>query len=150
VPEQSCIVPNVGSCRVSDTRTRHLNYYTLSTKLGSLGVCAAGLVGIVAFVVVRRTREIAIRMALGAPPSRIRRLVLREALGAAVAGTIAGLVGGRWLSRTLESLLYGVTPGDVPATVIASLAMVAAVGVASAVPLRRAVQLSPAESMRRD
>ena len=118
--------------------------------VAGLGVCATGLVGIVAFVVVRRTREIAIRMALGATPSRIRGLVLREALGAAVAGAIAGLVGGRWLSRTLESLLYGVTPGDVPATVIAALAIVTVVGVASAVPLRRAVQLSPAESLRID
>ena len=118
--------------------------------VAGLGVCMFGLIGIVSFVVARRTREIAIRMALGATPSRIRSLVLREALGASVVGGIAGLVASRWLARTLESLLYGVTPGDVSATLVAIFAMLLVVGLASASPLRRAVHLSPSVAMRID
>lgn len=61
---------------------------------------------------------------------------------------MGGLIAGRWLSGTLESLLYGVVPGDLPATMAAALAMIAVAGAASAVPLRRAVHLSPSEAMR--
>ena len=100
--------------------------------VAGLGICTAGLIGIISFVVARRTREIAIRMALGATPSRICNLVLRETAGAAIVGGIAGLVGSHWLSRSIESLLYGVAPNDVPATLFAILAMILVVGLASA------------------
>jgi hypothetical protein len=118
--------------------------------VAGLGVCGAGLIGIVSFVVARRTREIAIRMALGATPSRIRQLVLREALSAAAIGALAGLVAGRWLSQTLTSLLYGLQPDDGPAILIAVVVMTLVVIVASLIPARRATHLSPSDALRAD
>ncbi len=116
--------------------------------VAALGVTAAGLIGIVTFVVGRRTREIAIRLALGASARNIRRVVIGEALGAASVGIAAGVILGRWLSATLESLLYGVTPGDWTMTVASALFMLATVTVSSWLPARRALGLSPTITLR--
>lgn len=116
--------------------------------VAGVGVCAAGLIGIVSFVVARRTREIAIRMALGATVSNIRRVVLGEAIGAAAAGAAAGVVAGRWLSRTAESLLYGVQPGDWPAVVLAVVVMMVVVSLAALLPVRSVTARSPWDVLR--
>ncbi|MEZ5319600.1 MAG: FtsX-like permease family protein [Vicinamibacterales bacterium] len=113
-------------------------------------VATIGLVAIVGFVVARRTREIAIRLALGAPSSHVRALVARETVAAAVAGGLAGLVAGRWLSTWLDSLAYGVTAGNWTTTLAAGMVMVGVMTVAALVPARRAVRLSPVEALRRD
>ena len=111
--------------------------------VAGVGVCAAGLIGIISFVVARRTREIAIRIALGATPSNVRRIVLGEALSAAAIGAAAGVVAGHWLSHTVESLLYGVQPGDWPAILIAVVLMMVVVSIASLIPVRSAIARSP-------
>jgi predicted permease len=116
--------------------------------IAGIGVCAAGIMGVVAFVVARRTREIAIRVAIGAPPSRVRRLVMAEALVAAAAGSVIGLAGGAVLSRAVASLLYNVSPGDWRTTTAAAVLMVGIVAVASAVPAGRAVRRPPTEALR--
>ncbi len=116
--------------------------------VAALGVTSAGLIGIVTFVVARRTREIAIRLALGATTGQVRRVVMGEAVGAASAGVAAGVILGRWLSRALESLLYGVTPGDWTMTLAAGLFMLVIVLFSSWLPSRRAQRLSPTIALR--
>jgi putative ABC transport system permease protein len=116
--------------------------------VAGVGVCAAGIAGVVAFVVSRRTREIAIRVAVGAEPSRIRRMVMAEAAAAATVGSLAGLIAGAMLARAGSSLLYGVAPGDWPTTLAAAVLMLAIVGVAAAIPASRAVHLAPTDALR--
>jgi hypothetical protein len=116
--------------------------------VAGIGVCTSGLIGLVSFVVARRTREIAIRTALGAQGRHVRRLVLRQALTAALAGALAGLLAGWWLSRWLETLLYGIDAGDLPTLAAGALAMLVIVGVASWLPARRALRLSPTIALR--
>ena len=116
--------------------------------IAGIAVSVAGLVGIVAFVVTRRTREIAVRVSLGARPADIRRLVLREAVTAAAAGACVGLFAGRWLSLSLEHLVYGITAGNWVTTTVAAGAMLAVMVIAALVPAQRAVDLSPSLALR--
>lgn len=115
---------------------------------GGVLVCLAGVAGIVAFIIGRRTHEIAVRMSLGAGPKEIRRLVLGEPLASAIAGLAAGLLAGQWLSRYLEHLLYGIAPADWrTATAVAAL-IVTAVTAVGFLAARDAVRTSPADGLR--
>jgi ABC-type antimicrobial peptide transport system permease subunit len=105
-------------------------------------------VGIVGFVVARRTREIAIRMAIGAGRHHVRQLVAGEAGLAAIAGLSVGLVVGRWLSTYLESFVYGIEAGSWTTTVAAGVVMCALLIGAALWPARRAVNLSPSAALR--
>ena len=113
-----------------------------------VAVCAAGLVGIVSFVVARRTPEIAIRTAIGAEPRHVRRLVMRQALTAAVTGAASGLAAGWWLSSWLDSFVFGIEPGDWPTLAFGAVVMLVIVTVASWLPARRALRLSPTIALR--
>jgi hypothetical protein len=116
--------------------------------VAALGVSAAGLVGIVGFVVARRTREMAIRIAIGAPSRTVIRLVTQESTLAAAAGAAMGLAAAWWLSRTIASLLYGIRPADPIAFALAAALVVFMVTVAAWLPARRAVRLSPTVALR--
>ncbi len=116
--------------------------------VAAIGVSAAGLVGVVGFVVARRTREIAIRLAIGAARADVWRLVTREAALASGLGAVVGLVAGGWLSKTMTSLLFGLAPADPASMVLAAVVLVLVVGVAAWVPARRALGLSPSEALR--
>lgn len=121
---------------------------TLSTIATLLAV--VGLYGVIAYTVTRRTREIGIRMALGALGSQIARGVLREAGMLVVVGLGLGFGAAWWLGRYVQSQLYGVTPAD-PATIALAAAALAAVGVVAAlVPARRAARVSPMSALRED
>jgi putative ABC transport system permease protein len=111
-------------------------------------LAAIGLYGVVAFGVVRRTREIAIQLALGASPGAVRWQVVRGALALAAAGLTAGLISAVWLGRLMEGLLFEVTPTD-PATLaaVAAILMVVTV-VAAAVPAARATRIDPLQALR--
>ena len=123
---------------------------------GLLGAYAAvallltslGLYGVLAHSVVQRTREIGIRMALGAQRGAILRLVFREGLGMTLAGAAAGLLGALAGTRLMRSLLFGVTPSDpwTMATVIAILVGVAVLAMLS--PVRRATRVDPVVALR--
>jgi predicted lysophospholipase L1 biosynthesis ABC-type transport system permease subunit len=89
--------------------------------LSSILVATLGLAGVVAYTVVRRTREIAVRMVLGATADSVRRLVVREALMAATCGVSIGVIASVWLSRALDSLLYGIQSAD-PMTLVLTAA----------------------------
>jgi ABC-type antimicrobial peptide transport system permease subunit len=114
----------------------------------ALLTAAIGLGGSLMYAVGRRTREIGVRMALGASTSQVRRLVVREALGAVVAGLAAGLIIALWLGDLLKTLLYGVTSSD-PLTIAGAAAvLLGAAAVASYVPAQRATRVDPMIALR--
>ncbi len=106
-------------------------------------LAALGIYGVLSFSVAQRTRELAVRTALGAGRGQLMGLVLRAGLKVAAVGMALGLVAAIWLSRGLESMLVGVTPLD-PATYLGA-ASVLAVGVLAAivVPALRATRMDP-------
>jgi hypothetical protein len=116
--------------------------------IAAVGVSAAGLVGVVAFVVARRTREMAIRVAVGATAFDVIRLVTREAALAAAAGALCGLLAAWWLSRAIESLLFRVERTDPGSFALAAALVVLVVTCAAWVPARRATRLSPTIALR--
>ena len=114
----------------------------------ALGLAMIGIYGVIAFAVAQRTREIGIRMALGATRGRVVRLVLGQGMGIAVAGAVAGLVAALAATRVLGSLLYGVTPSD-PTTFGAMVALLALAVIAACwIPARRASGIEPTEALR--
>ncbi len=114
----------------------------------ALLLAAVGLYGVVAFAVAGRTREIGIRMALGAHATDVLRLVLGQGLGLAAAGIALGLVGAAVGARLMTSLLYQIEATDA-ATFAAALALVGAVALgATLMPARRAVAVEPTEALR--
>jgi predicted permease len=116
--------------------------------LAGLGMTASGLFGVTAFVVARRTREIAIRVAIGARSVQVRWLVLREAAFSHCVGALSGLGVGRLLAGTIESQLYGISAND-SSSMLAAVAIIAAVGAAAAlVPAQRALRISPSIALR--
>jgi ABC-type antimicrobial peptide transport system permease subunit len=105
---------------------------------------AAGLYGVMSFIVTRRTQEIGVRMALGASKRHTLALVLRRALALAGIGALIGVAGALALSRMLSSLLFGVSPRD-PVT-LGTVCAVAAL--ASLLPALRATNIDPMEALR--
>jgi putative ABC transport system permease protein len=111
---------------------------------------AVGIFSVIAYMVSRRSHEIAIRMALGAQPREAFGLVFRQGMVLTAAGIAAGLAGAMAATRALRNLLYGVTPGD-PLTLAAVVALLAVVAmIACYVPARRAARLDPVVTLRHE
>jgi putative ABC transport system permease protein len=114
----------------------------------ALVMAAAGLYGVIAYTVTQRTQEIGVRMALGADPRAVVRLVAAEGLWTAGVGMAAGTAAAAVASRSLGSVLFGVSPAD-PATYAAVLALFAATACAAlVVPARRALRVDPLTALR--
>ncbi len=123
---------------------------SLGSALGltALLLACGGLFGVMAYAVSSRTREFGVRLALGAAPSSLRRLVLAETARLAASGVIAGGLLAVWLSRWLQGVLTAVAPTDVVALAGAS-ALVLLVGVlAGDGPARRAARVNPTDALR--
>ena len=124
-----------------------------SVILGLLGLLALvltaiGVYGVVAYSVAQRTRELGIRMALGAQRKDVLKLVLGKGLVLVVWGSAIGLVGCYWLSRLVSNQLYGVKPYD-PATLVSVAVLLATVALlASYIPARRATRVDPLVALR--
>ncbi|HET8644872.1 MAG TPA: ADOP family duplicated permease, partial [Vicinamibacteria bacterium] len=111
-------------------------------------LAALGIFGVMSYAVAQRSREIGIRVALGARPADVLRMILRHAAGLVAAGVLAGLLGSLALSRTIRSLLFELSATD-PATLGAMAVVLAAVALlASYLPARRATRVDPVIALR--
>jgi putative ABC transport system permease protein len=124
-----------------------------ASLLGAFGLLAIalsviGLYGVVPYTVAQRTREIGIRMALGAQKLDVQWMVLSHGLRMTAAGIVAGLAISSFVMGLLRSFLYGVSPADPVAFVCASLAWIMIAMLASYIPAQRAARVDPAISLR--
>lgn len=114
----------------------------------ALALAALGLYGVIAWGVAERTRDISLRMALGASPRDILGLVVRGGLRLAAVGIVIGLAGAAAVGRLLAALLYGVGPSD-PGTYVAGVTLLLCVtALAAWIPARRAVRVDPLAALR--
>jgi putative ABC transport system permease protein len=114
----------------------------------ALVLAAVGIYGVMSYLVTQRTREIGIRIALGAGSANVLALVVRRGAFLALAGIAIGAAGALVSTRVLSTMLYEVKPGD-PATYVTIAAVLAAVAlVASYIPARRASSVDPSSALR--
>jgi predicted permease len=143
-------IPRLVATLVSDSaaRTRFTVVLLATFAFVALALGAVGIYGVVAYAVSRRTREIGVRMALGARATDVLGMVLRAGGWLTAAGVALGTVIALAASRLLAGFLFGVTPND-PAVFIAVPALLAAVAVgACAIPARRAARVDPVVALR--
>ncbi len=114
----------------------------------ALILSAAGIYGVMSYAVAQRTREIGVRIALGATPLAVQARLLRTAAAMAAAGVVAGLAGGLVTTRFLQSELFGITATDPWAYAIAAAALFLAALAGAYVPARRSSRISPLEALR--
>ena len=135
---------------VSDSVAEPRYQAVLLGSFGGLGLILAmvGIYGVISYSVTQRTREIGVRMALGAQPHSVLRMILREGMFLAAAGIVAGIGGALALGRVLRSLLFEIKPTD-PATFISVSITLALVAFAACyLPARRAMKVDPIVALR--
>jgi predicted permease len=114
----------------------------------ALMLCAVGVYGVTSYVVARRTREFAIRLAIGASPSTILQMVGRQGAAVALAGIAIGIGGALMLARSLASLVYGVAPRDGVTLLLSSVVVFVVAIVACFVPAWHATRVEPLAVLR--
>ena len=114
----------------------------------ALAIAAIGLYGVVAYAVSRRTREIGLRIALGATPREVLRMVLSEGLMVAAAGIVIGVGIALLLARVMARLLFGIAPTDPASFLLAAAGLLALTLVAAYIPARRAARIEPVRALR--
>jgi hypothetical protein len=144
--------PIAGEAYLRDSMapTRFAMALLIGFALLALVLSTVGLYGLVAYGVTQRTREIGVRMALGAEPRRVAQQVLREGLRYAVLGLLIGAVMLWGATRLVGSMLYAVTPADPLSIAAAMLLVVGASLLASYIPALRAVRVDPSQALRAD
>ncbi len=136
--------------RMMTSLARPRTYATLlgAFALCSLAIAGVGLFGVLSYGVAQRVREIGVRTALGAQPSDIIALVLRQGMLMAGAGIVVGLGTAVAAARLLSSFLYGVSAYDAASFVAVATVLAAVAAVACVVPARRAARLDPLTALR--
>jgi ABC-type antimicrobial peptide transport system permease subunit len=138
--------------QIDATMQQERMFAALTTGFGVLALALAcvGIYGIMAYSVANRTNEIGIRLALGAQPGQVRRMILRESGWLASAGVVVGVAAALALTRLVKSMLYGVQPWD-PATLVAGGLLLLAVALAASwIPARRAAGVQPMDALRHE
>jgi predicted permease len=148
------VVPVVRAHTLPDQIERNLADERMAMAIGltlaavALVLATAGLYATMAFLVGRRTREIGVRMALGAADTDVRSLVLREGILLALTGVTAGIAISVWVGHALRHQVYGIGPLDPFSFSTAAAILVAAALVASWLPARRAASVDPVIALR--
>lgn len=149
-------VPLYDVLAMEDVITDHNWFYGMAAMifalcgLATLVLATAGLYGVIAFSVSQRTREFGVRMAMGAEPGDILRMVVRNGAGQLVIGIAAGLLLATFIARGLSAMLFGVRPTD-PLVLGGTTALLLAIAVAAmALPARRAARVDPLDALRAD
>ena len=135
---------------VSESTARSDFNTTLLTIFAGVALllAAIGIYGLMAYSVQQRTQEIGIRMALGASPERVRRMVVRQGMSLVLVGMVIGVAAALALSRYMESMVFGVKPRDPAVFVTVALGLSAVALAATYVPALRASRVDPMESLR--
>jgi putative ABC transport system permease protein len=131
-------------------RERFLFALAAAFAVVALVLGVLGVYGVLAYGVARRTREIGLRLALGARGREVASLIAWEGGRLVLSGTILGLMGAILIGRLLRGLLFGVPPLDPVTLVAAPLALAAAALIATWMPARRAARLDPMEALRHE
>lgn len=134
--------------RGSTERQRAMTWMLLALAALAMLLATVGLYGVSATAAAARSRELAIRAAVGAEPGTLLRLALRQSVMTAVLGVVAGAVASLILTRGLESFLYEVQPRDPAVLALTAVLLLAVTSLASYVPARRALAQNPAEILR--
>ena len=138
--------------QIADSQSAYI-HRSVALLIGAFAFCALllgaiGLYGVIAYSVGLRTREVGVRMALGAEPSAIYRLILTEAGTLIALGLILGVVCSIWAAQLMRGLLFGVTGGDAPTLLSVGAIMSLCALAASFAPARRAASLNPVAALR--
>jgi predicted permease len=131
-------------------RERLVAYLASGFALLTLLLASLGIYGVLAYEVARRTKEIGIRMALGARRAEVMRILLRETLGVTITGLIVGLVCAALLAGYLKTLLFGVSALSISAFLIVPLVFAVVAAGSAYLPARRAMQVDPMTALRYD
>jgi ABC-type antimicrobial peptide transport system permease subunit len=152
--DQSASLDNVATLDaiVANALTRPRLYAVLPALLAllALTLAAVGVYGVTAYGVARRTREIGIRLALGARPAAVVGMVMKQSATLTIAGTLLGLAGAAATTRYLQSLLFGLTPLDAETFAGVAVLLTTIAAVASYMPAGRATRISAMEALRHD
>ena len=116
--------------------------------LVAMALAAIGLYGVISYSVARRTREIGIRVALGARPSSVLALVMRRGLLVSVVGLVLGWVPAAFVAHQLAGALYGVGASDPISWLAAAAVLLGVSALANLIPARRAARVEPSQALR--
>ena len=116
----------------------------------ALLLACVGLYGVISYAVVQRTHEIGVRMALGAKPVDVLRLVIRQGMGLTIVGLIVGVAAGSVVTRVLSDMLYGVSARDPLTFVGVPVLLLVVAFLACYIPARRATRIDPLTALRNE